>query len=247
MGRRPTQSPPADHILNVADMGSSIERLTRRLGELKQLDPRSITTYRSPQIISLETAIEQTLADVFGHDTPKFKLYRLAFDLEPAPILDMTPDWIAVRGGGRADAGVNVLELQRGIAERQQRAVALLEQAIRGLEEEISYRGEQPSQGAAPAGQTHPNNKIFLVHGRDDEAKNAVALFLHTIGLEPIILHPQPNGGRHLLTKFREEAEGACFAVVLMMPEDEGGLAGAADRRLRARQNVVFHWETWPW
>jgi hypothetical protein len=33
---------------------------------------------------------------------------------------------------------VNVHELQHGIAERQQRAVALLEQAIRGLEEEMA-------------------------------------------------------------------------------------------------------------
>lgn len=221
-------------------MRSGIERLMRRLGELRQLDPRSITTYRSPQIVSLETAIEQTLAAVFGQDTPKFKLYRSASDLEPAPVLRMVPDWIAARGGGAGHDGVNVHELQQGIVERQQRAVALLEQAVRGLEEEITYRGEQSSETVETARQSQPNNKVFLVHGRDDEAKNAVALFLRAIGLEPIILHQRPNGGRHLLTKFREEAEGAGFAVVLMLPEDEGGLTGAADRRPRARQNVVF-------
>ena len=83
------------------------------------------------------------------------------------------------------------------------------------------------------------SNKIFLVHGRDDAAKNEVALFLRTLGLDPIILHLRPNGGRHLLTKFREESEGANFAVVLMTPDDVGGIAGA-DVRPRARQNVVF-------
>jgi predicted nucleotide-binding protein len=87
---------------------------------------------------------------------------------------------------------------------------------------------------------TVKSNKVFVVHGRDDAAKNEVALFLRAIGLEPIILHLRPNGGRHLLTKFREESDGAGFAVVLMTPDDEGGLAGAADRRPRARQNVVF-------
>jgi predicted nucleotide-binding protein len=48
---------------------------------------------------------------------------------------------------------------------------------------------------------------VFLVHGHDDAAKNAVALFLRAIGLEPIILHQRPNDGRHLLSKFREESE----------------------------------------
>jgi len=82
--------------------------------------------------------------------------------------------------------------------------------------------------------------KLFVVHGRDNATKNEVALFLRTIGLEPIILHLRPNGGRHLLTKFAEESEGAGFAVVQMTPDDEGGLNGTGDRRPRARQNVVF-------
>jgi len=86
----------------------------------------------------------------------------------------------------------------------------------------------------------HETNKVFLVHGRDDAAKNEVALFLRTIGLEPIILHLRPNGGRHLLTKFTEESEGAGFAVVVMTPDDEGGVADSSVLHPRARQNVVF-------
>ena len=84
------------------------------------------------------------------------------------------------------------------------------------------------------------SHKVFLVHGHDDTVKNEVALFLRAIDPDPIILHLRPNGGRHLLTKFTEESEGAGFAVVLMTPDDEGGPAGASDYRLRSRQNVVF-------
>ncbi|HEY1546150.1 MAG TPA: nucleotide-binding protein [Xanthobacteraceae bacterium] len=91
-----------------------------------------------------------------------------------------------------------------------------------------------------PERSSEKSSKVFVVHGRDDGAKNEVALFLRAMGLEPIILHLRPNGGRHLLTKFREESEGAAFAVILMTPDDEGGIAGAVDRRPRARQNVVF-------
>jgi hypothetical protein len=248
MARRPTQSPPEDRVLSVAEMRSGIERITRRLGELSLLDPRSITNYRSPQIVSLETGIEQTLAAAFGNGTPKFNLYRAAFDLEPAPILRIVPDFIAARGGGGGNDGVNVHELQSGIAERQQRAVVLLEQAIRGLEEEIADKERSADTPQGEIGLETPpkvapgpiSRKVFLVHGHDDAAKNEVALFLRAIGLEPIILHLQPNGGRHLLTKFREESEGASFAVVLMTPDDEGGPAGAPNRRPRARQNVVF-------
>ena len=83
------------------------------------------------------------------------------------------------------------------------------------------------------------SNKIFVVHGRDNDAKNEVARFLSKIGLEEIILHERPNQGRHLLTKFQDESEGASFAVILMTPDDEGGLPGASLKK-RARQNVVF-------
>jgi predicted nucleotide-binding protein len=100
-------------------------------------------------------------------------------------------------------------------------------------------RQESSSSTSVPAAAVEPSRKVFLVHGHDEAAKNEVALFLRTIGLEPIILHLMPNGGRHLLTKFREESEGASFAVVLMTPDDEGGPVGGAHNR-GARQNVVF-------
>jgi predicted nucleotide-binding protein len=109
----------------------------------------------------------------------------------------------------------------------------------------IHRGGAHPMSGnSVPTGFTAEDaklsRKVFVVHGRDDAAKNEVALFLRAIGLDPIILHMRPNGGRHLLTKFREESEGAAFTVVLMTPDDEGGLAGTAERQPRARQNVVF-------
>jgi predicted nucleotide-binding protein len=97
-----------------------------------------------------------------------------------------------------------------------------------------------PPTSTTPPKAAEMSNKVFLVHGHDDAAKNEVALFLTTIGLEPIILHRMANGGRHLLTKFQEESKGASFAVVLMTPDDEGGPKATTSRRDRARQNVVF-------
>lgn len=81
--------------------------------------------------------------------------------------------------------------------------------------------------------------KVFIVHGRDAGIKNEVARWISRIGLEDVILHEQPNGGRTLISKFREIAEGAVFAIVIMTPDDVGGLAGGSQAR-RARQNVIF-------
>ncbi|WP_394841411.1 nucleotide-binding protein [Pendulispora brunnea] len=82
-------------------------------------------------------------------------------------------------------------------------------------------------------------DKVFIVHGRDDAVKNEVARYLEQIGIEAVILHERPNGGRTLITKFEEESTGVSFAVVLMTPDDRGGLSGDA-QKARARQNVIF-------
>jgi predicted nucleotide-binding protein len=96
-----------------------------------------------------------------------------------------------------------------------------------------------PATPHSPATRPKPSRKVFVVHGRDDATKNEVALFLSSIGLEPIILHTRPHGGRNILTKFQEESQGAGFAVILMTPDDEGALVGETLQK-RARQNVVF-------
>jgi hypothetical protein len=58
-----------------------------------------------------------------------------------------------------ATDGVNVHELQQGVAERQQRAVALLEQAIRGLEEEMADK-ERPNHSWTVA--DTPEGEIYF-------------------------------------------------------------------------------------
>lgn len=94
-----------------------------------------------------------------------------------------------------------------------------------------------------PAALGRKSTKVFLVHGRDDGAKETVARFLEQIGLEVVILHEQPNKGRTLMAKFMEEAkDGTAYAVVLMTPDDVGHAIAPSpteDER-RARQNVVF-------
>lgn len=82
-------------------------------------------------------------------------------------------------------------------------------------------------------------NRVFIVHGQNDAARTALVKTLTTVGLEAIVLHEQPNMGRHLLTKFIEEAELVTFAIVVMTDDDVGSIKGG-HLAPRARQNVIL-------
>jgi predicted nucleotide-binding protein len=112
----------------------------------------------------------------------------------------------------------------------------------RGGEEDSPASSASLVRGAAAmvVQSTVQSKKVFVVHGHDNEAKETVARFLERLGLEPIILHEQPNEGRTVIEKFEHHADVG-FAVVLLTPDDVGAVATEADKlKLRARQNVVL-------
>ena len=83
-------------------------------------------------------------------------------------------------------------------------------------------------------------SKVFIVHGHDNAAKEAVARFVEKIGLEAIILHEQVSSGNTIIEKI-EANSNVGFAIVLYTPCDVGASKGEQDRpKPRARQNVIF-------
>ena len=83
-------------------------------------------------------------------------------------------------------------------------------------------------------------NKIFIVHGHDNEAKLEVARFVEKIGFEPIILHEQASGSKTIIEKI-EAYSDVGFGVVIYTPCDVGAKSSdSANLNGRARQNVVF-------
>jgi predicted nucleotide-binding protein len=88
------------------------------------------------------------------------------------------------------------------------------------------------------------SRRVFIVHGREHALKDAVARLVRELGYVPVILHERPGRGRTLIEKFEAESEDAAFAVVLLTPDDVGGLRSEnlEHRKFssRARQNVVF-------
>lgn len=97
----------------------------------------------------------------------------------------------------------------------------------------IQTHGEVKSQLKLPI-----SNKIFIVHGHDDGARETVARFLERMGFEAVILHEQANQGRTVIEKV--EAHGdVSFAVVLLTPDDEGCVKGGV-LEPRSRQHVLL-------
>ena len=129
---------------------------------------------------------------------------------------------------------------QQYLVDGKKQAVLLLGQAIRGLEERLTDHSEpEPAKAHInPAPLTSLSRKVFIVHGREDGPREAVARFLERLGFEPIILHEQASQGRTLIEKVEAHSDVG-FAVVLLTPDDEGNLRGEAPQP-RARQNVLL-------
>lgn len=84
------------------------------------------------------------------------------------------------------------------------------------------------------------NAPIFLVHGHDTGRRETVRRFVEkATEREVVVLSEQPNGGKDLLGKLLTHARQASFAIILLTPDDVGGIANGT-LNCRARQNVIF-------
>ena len=84
------------------------------------------------------------------------------------------------------------------------------------------------------------SNKVFIVHGHNDVIKEKVARFLQNQGLEPIILHEQPDCGKTIIEKFEKVTDNVGYAIILLSADDEGKAKTEIEYKNRARQNVIF-------
>jgi predicted nucleotide-binding protein len=89
---------------------------------------------------------------------------------------------------------------------------------------------------------TRNKRKVFIVHGRDNSAKQEVSRFIEKLGLEAIILHEQASSGMTIIEKIEHYSNDADFALILYTACDHGRGAHESNKnpKNRARQNVVF-------
>ncbi|MBC9072050.1 nucleotide-binding protein [Thauera sp. CAU 1555] len=98
----------------------------------------------------------------------------------------------------------------------------------------------------SPSDPTTRSKKVFVVHGRDELAKTSLEVFLHEIGLDPIVLHRQADEGLTVIEKFEKHADVG-YAFILLTPDEVAYLACEDDKpdaerakEKRARPNVIF-------
>ena len=196
----------------------AIERLRKTLDEIPELKQ---LRNDSPQFKKWRRNTRVTITNTFGSDSNHI-----------AEFINVNYILFVI---GASDS-----EHQKAYARGLESAKAILESMIDEIEEYWEDENQAPTPSAINENERKNTNEVFIIHGRDNEAKETVARLLETLGLEPVILHEQPNQGRTIIEKFEEHAQ-VRFAVVLLTPDDVGSLKGEENHlKPRARQNVIF-------
>ena len=179
------------------------------------------------------------IENVFGVKSDHFKeftIIRYSPRIISGPVLipDSTPDYKT------RNHEYQEHEYQERYVYALGRAAILLESMIDEIKEYWEDEAQEPTSYIdSTSGRTNAN-KIFIIHGRDNETKETVARFLEHLDLKPIILHEQSNRGRTIIEKFEQYTQVG-FAVALLTPDDVGALQEKTlNLKPRARQNVIF-------
>ncbi|MES2580286.1 MAG: nucleotide-binding protein [Pseudomonadota bacterium] len=90
------------------------------------------------------------------------------------------------------------------------------------------------------------NKKVFIVHGHDHALKIELEVFLSHIGLKPVVLHREVDGGQTIIEKFEANSD-VSFAFILLTPDEISYTLDQASikdeqrkKETRARPNVIF-------
>ncbi|HET7594756.1 MAG TPA: TIR domain-containing protein [Stellaceae bacterium] len=261
-GATPTARP------EIVAMRAAMAKLRRRVADLEAFDPNRIENRKDPAIESLSKAIDDTLVEVFGGDTPEYQRYIGAKHIDTAPFLLNGTPMALVRSG-----------LEQG----KTTAIALLDQAIASFEEAIAEgkalsppraaavappaaaakpavaaapepspsivrKGPSPAEAAAaqPMSAAPPpvaaaatgGRDVLVVCGHDTVVSGEIARFLRKAELDAILMHEQ---GPEALTDVErlERHSGVGFAVVLLPPEEEKAAPPNGAHRPRGRAALV--------
>src|SRR5258708_25433114 len=177
MARKPKNAPPHSANLTPTQMRQGIERIKMRIADLEQFDPAKINRRWAHETQATEAAIDETLSRVFGHNSVEYNRYSGAASLDTGPVImgeEDTPD-----------------EIHGYLRDGKARSLALLQQAVRGLEEELGMVAGTESPAATTGREARSitaETPVFVVHGRDGPAKIEGARLLERAGLNAIIL-----------------------------------------------------------
>lgn len=129
-----SNSLPETPDLSAAEIRAAISRFKRRIDDLEKFDPETVTERRDPRIAAIAAAIDEALREAFGDRTRAYMNYRAATSIDTAPHNYAYPP--------------SDQEVIKGLYAGKERAIVLLNQAIRSFEEKLADLGEQPDDSA---------------------------------------------------------------------------------------------------
>ena len=175
-----------------AEADSDIGKLRRRITEIRQLQTDGVR-WNDGKKEAVERHVQSTVRDVFGPDSPEFQEFE-HFEINK----------------GSWNIGWSDTQYQQQFLAGIPYSVALVEGLVARLKER--NRGHVGEVAPSRVSSSGFSRRVFVVHGHDDGAKDATARFLNQLGLDPVILHEQPNEGRTVIEKFEKYG---CGVVLL--------------------------------
>ncbi len=128
--RQPQEKSSAN--LNREDMRNALPKFERRIEELKQFNVDEIIDRYDPRIRALEKKIDDTLVEIFSHDTIDYDRYRIS-------TLDCAPHIMG---------GISIAKAREGIKKGFHSAIVTLSSLIETFKEKLQDSPEDPSTKA---------------------------------------------------------------------------------------------------
>jgi predicted nucleotide-binding protein len=142
--------------------------------------------------------------------------------------------------------GEKIADVYKNVDKKIHRVDSILER-IELIPLDDSSQDAETVQSEVSSAEKHPRSKkVFVVHGRDEVAKTSLEVFLHEIGLEPVVLHRQADEGMTIIEKFEKHSDVG-YVFILLTPDEVAYLASDESKpdserkkEFRARPNVIF-------
>jgi predicted nucleotide-binding protein len=222
----PKQSPPQVEraALSLPQMHAAVARFEKLIERLDQFDPNAISDRSDSRIFELQTAIRTAIEKTFPTNSTQHQQYISASFIDTASYSIGYP--------------TPIHEVREGLSRGKDDAIVLLRSAIEDLREDIENVDRTGAASPNDLNQEVHATNIFVVHGRDEAAKQEVARFIQRANLNPIILHEQASMGDTVIEKLERHSDIG-FSVVLLTPDDMGRSQDEQELKPRARQNVI--------
>jgi predicted nucleotide-binding protein len=224
------QKLPTELLISQDDAKSRLQDRIQKGLDLKQI-----------QINSLET-LSDVKNNYYKWNSFNVELLKKTFTTEEYS--NEYSFWIGSFGGGESSIGDKINDLHDDIDEKNHRLDSIIERLeLIPLNKMASLPISNTDESTGSPTKT---KKVFVVHGHDETAKTNLEIFLHEIGLEPVVLHRQADEGLTIIEKFEKHSDVG-YAFILLTPDevayikaDESKEDSVRRKESRARPNVIF-------